>query len=151
MNRSGAGDSQGEHGANHGWHDHRAEGLVIVDVRLLDEVAKDPASLVSLQRAIRVELVLENPFVDDDIGANRVRDKIPGVIDDQGSKLFFHGIVPILVDEGGTDGGGHRRQGQHRSDREGESVGQKLEAPLRPCGHWMRVDRRSHRYDLCRR
>jgi fumarylacetoacetate (FAA) hydrolase family protein len=51
---------------------------------------KDPTSLLPFRRAIKVELVLENPFVGDDVRANEVRDKIPGVVGDQGSKLFFH-------------------------------------------------------------
>jgi hypothetical protein len=41
----------------------------------------------------------ENPFVGDDVGANRARDKIPGVVEDQGNRLFFHGAAPVLIDE----------------------------------------------------
>jgi hypothetical protein len=63
-------------------------------------------SLVPLQRTIGVELVLENPFVGDDVGANGARDKIPGVVGDQGNKLFFHGATSVHIDEGSTDGGG---------------------------------------------
>jgi hypothetical protein len=61
---------------------------------------KVPARLVPFQRAIRVELELEDPFVSDDISANGARDKIPGVVGDQGSKFFFHGMVPVWIDEG---------------------------------------------------
>jgi hypothetical protein len=39
-------------------------------------------SLVSFQRAVGVELVLENPFAGDDVGANGVRYKITGVVGD---------------------------------------------------------------------
>jgi hypothetical protein len=53
--------------------------------------------------------VVENLFADDDVGVNRARDKIPGVVGHQGSKLFFHGTAPVRIDEGGADGGGHRR------------------------------------------
>jgi hypothetical protein len=60
---------------------------------LLGEAVKDLATLVPFQRVVRVELVLENPFVGDNVEANEVRDKIPGV-------------VPI--DEGDVDGGGHQ-------------------------------------------
>jgi hypothetical protein len=67
--------------------------------------------------------VLENPFVSDDVGANGVRDKILGVVGDQGSKLFFHGVTPIQIDEGSTNGGGHRRQARRRSGQQGESIG----------------------------
>jgi hypothetical protein len=56
-------------------------------------------SLIPFQRAIGVELVLENLFVSDYVGANRMRDKIPGVVGDQCSKLLFHGVVPVLIDD----------------------------------------------------
>jgi hypothetical protein len=64
-------------------------------------------TLVQFQTSVGVELVLENLF----IGADGVRDKIPGVVDDQESKLFFPDVVPVQIDESGMDGGGHRRQG----------------------------------------
>jgi hypothetical protein len=35
-----------------------------------------PASLVPLQSVVEVELVIEDPFVSDDIRANGTRDKI---------------------------------------------------------------------------
>jgi hypothetical protein len=111
MNRPGAGDGQREDGADCGRLDHRAEGLIVVDAGSLGEAAKNPASLVPFQGAVGIELVLENSLVGDDVGANGARDKIPSVVGDQGSKFFFHGTVPIWIDEGGADGGGHRRQG----------------------------------------
>jgi hypothetical protein len=107
MNGLGAEDSQGEHRTDHGRLDYWVEGIIIVDIALLGEATKDPASHVPFQRAVRVEVVLEDPFVGDDVGVNRVRDKIPSVVDDQGSKFFFHGAAPVQIDEGGTDGGGH--------------------------------------------
>jgi hypothetical protein len=111
MNRSGARDGQGEHGANRGRLDHRAESLTVVNVRSLVEAMKDPASLVPLQRVIRVELMLERSFAGDDVGANWARDKILGVVGNQGSKFFFHGAAPVWIDEGGVDRGGSRQQG----------------------------------------
>jgi hypothetical protein len=111
MNWPGAGDDQGEYSVDRGWLNHRAEGLTVVDAGLVGEAAKDPTSLVPFQRAIGVELVLENSFAGDDIRANGARDKIPNVVDDQGSKLFFHGVTPVRINEGGADGGGHQRQG----------------------------------------
>jgi hypothetical protein len=54
--------------------------------------------------------VLEDPFVDDDVGANRMRDNIPSVIGDQSIIFFFHGTAPGWVGEGGMDGGRHRRE-----------------------------------------
>jgi hypothetical protein len=153
MKRPGARDGQGEHGADYGHLDHRAKGLIIVDAGSLDlllgEAVKNPASLVPFQGAIGIELVLENPVAGDDVGANGVRDKIPGVVGNQDSKFFFHGATPIQIDEGGMEGGGHRRQGRRQSGRQGESVGRKSEAPLHPCDHRMRIDQRSHQYNLC--
>jgi hypothetical protein len=108
MNRPGAGEGQGEDGADHGRLNHRVEGLIVVDAGSLGEAAKNPVSLVPFQGAVGIELVLENPLAGDDVGANGARDKIPGVVHDQGSKFFFHGMAPIWIDEGGADGGGRR-------------------------------------------
>jgi hypothetical protein len=111
MNRPGAGDGQGEDGADRGRLDHRAEGLIVVNAGSLGEAVKNPASLVPFQGAVGIKLVLKNSLTGDDVGANGARDKIPGVVGDQGSKFFFHSMTPIWIDEGGADGGGHRRQG----------------------------------------
>jgi hypothetical protein len=107
MKRPGAGDEQGEHGADCGRLDYQVKCLIVVDTGSLSEATKDPASLLPFQRAIEAELVLKNPFVGDDIGANGARDIITGVVGDQGSKFFFDGAVPVQTDEGGTNGGGH--------------------------------------------
>jgi hypothetical protein len=56
--------------------------------------------------------VLEDPFIDDDIGANRMRDEISSVVSDQSIIFFFYGMTSGRVGEGGTDGGGHRRERQ---------------------------------------
>jgi hypothetical protein len=66
-------------------------------------------SLVPLQGNARFEFMLENPFANNDVGANGTRDKILGVVGNQDSKLFFHGVAPVQINEGGADGGGHRR------------------------------------------
>jgi hypothetical protein len=108
MNWPGARDDQGEHGADRGQLDHRTKGLIVVDAGSLGEVVKDLESLVPLQRTVGFELVLENLFVGDNVGANRARDKIRGVVGDQGSKLFFHGATLVQIDEGGVNGGGHQ-------------------------------------------
>jgi hypothetical protein len=94
----------------------------------LGEAVKNPTSLVLVQGAVKIELVLENPLADDelvlenpladdDVGANRTRDKISCVVGDQGNKLFFHGATLVRIDEGGTDGGGYRQQGWRRGCR----------------------------------
>jgi hypothetical protein len=83
---------------------------VLVDTGPLGEVVKDPMSLVPLQGAVRVELVLEDLFVGDDIGAKKTRNKIPSDVGDQSIIFFLHGMVSGQVGEGGVDGGGHRRE-----------------------------------------
>jgi hypothetical protein len=108
MNQSGVGDSQREDGVDRGRLDHQAEGLIVVDAGSLVEAAKNPVSLVPFQGAVGIKLVLKNSLVGDDVGANGARDKIPGVVGNQGSKFFFHGAMPIWIDEGGAEGGGHR-------------------------------------------
>jgi hypothetical protein len=90
--------------------DHRVEGLIIVDIGPLGEATKNLASLIPLQGAIKVELVHENPFLIDDFGANRMRDRIPSVVGNQNIIFFFHGTVSGWVGEGNADGGGHRRE-----------------------------------------
>jgi hypothetical protein len=91
-----------------GWLDHQAKGLIVVNAESLGEAAKNTTSFEPVQGAVGIELVLENPLAGDDVGANRMRDKILGVIGDQGRKLFFHGATPIQIGEGGADGRGHR-------------------------------------------
>jgi hypothetical protein len=90
--------------------DYRAEGLIVVDAGPLGEAVKNPASLVPFQGAVGVELVLEDPFAGDDVGANRTRDKLPSIVGDQSIIIFFHGTAPGWVSEGGADRGGHRRE-----------------------------------------
>jgi hypothetical protein len=84
---------------------------------------KNLTSLVPFQGAVGVELLLKDPFADDDVGANRTRDKISSIIGDKSIIFFFHGTMPGQVDEGGMDGGGHQREMQRRGGRQGKSIG----------------------------
>jgi hypothetical protein len=111
MNWPGVGDDQGEHGVNRGRLNHWTEGLIIVDAKSLGEVVKNRMSLVPVQGTVGIELVLEIPLVGDDIGANRARDKILGVVGDQGSKLVFHGAPLVWIGKGSIDRGGYQQQG----------------------------------------
>jgi hypothetical protein len=120
MNRPGVRDNQGEHGVDRGRLDHQVEGLIVVDVGSLGEVMKNPASLVPVQGAIRIKLVLENPLAGDDVGANRARDKISGVVGDQGSKLFFYGVASVQINADGK--GYHDKVDTERGDRVSLSV-----------------------------
>jgi hypothetical protein len=103
-------DGQENHHADGSRLNHRAESLIVVNVGPLGEVAKNPTSLVPFQGAIGVKLVIEDSFVGDDIGANRMRVKIPSVLGDQSIIFFFYGTTPGRVGEGGADGSGHRRE-----------------------------------------
>jgi hypothetical protein len=105
----GTEDDQGKHRVDGGQLDHRAEGLIIVDAGPLGEAVKDPMSLITCS-SHQVELVLDDPFVGDDVGANRMRDKILSVAGDQSIIFFFHGTTLGRVNEGSMDGGGHRRE-----------------------------------------
>jgi hypothetical protein len=67
VNRPGARDDQGEHGVYCGQLDYWVEGLIVVDAESLGEATKNPTSLVPVQGAIRIELVLENPLVVDNV------------------------------------------------------------------------------------
>jgi hypothetical protein len=71
------GDSQRQHSPDGGRLDDGAEGLIVVHPGALSEAPEDPTSLVSIKRAIRLELVLEDPLVGDDIGPRRPRDQVP--------------------------------------------------------------------------
>jgi hypothetical protein len=87
-------DGQGKHHANGGWIDNRAKCLIVVDVGPLGEAVKNPTGLVPFQGDVGVEFVLEDPFIGDDVGANRMRDNIPSVVSDQSIIFFLHDTMP---------------------------------------------------------
>jgi hypothetical protein len=62
-------DSSGEHHAHGGRFHNRAESLVVVDSRALSETPKDLASLVAIDGPVNAELMCEDPFASDDVGA----------------------------------------------------------------------------------
>jgi hypothetical protein len=57
MDRPVLREGEGEHGADGGELDDGAEGLVVVHSRALGEAPKNPAGLVSVEGAIRSQLV----------------------------------------------------------------------------------------------
>jgi hypothetical protein len=71
---------------------------------------KDPTSPVPLQSAIGVELVLHDPFAGDNVGANKMRDKVPRVVGDKNIIFLLHGAALGWVSDGDMDGGGHHRE-----------------------------------------
>lgn len=111
MNGPAAGDGEIEDGANCGWLDDGAEGLVEVNAGALRETAKYPASLVAVQTAIGMELMSKNPLAGDNVGAWWRRDKIPSAVGHQRRVLLLYGVSPVGVSERDTVGARDRRQG----------------------------------------
>jgi hypothetical protein len=105
LNRLVMGDSNGEHRAQGGRLHNRVESLIVVDSRALSETPKDPASLVAIKGPIGVELVHEDPFASDDVGALRSWNKVPCPITHQGPLLILHSRAPTGIGEGSAGGG----------------------------------------------
>jgi hypothetical protein len=115
MNGPGAGDSQEEHGADHGRLDHRAKGLIVVNAGSLGEAAKDLGSLVPFQIAVRVQLVLQNPFAGVDVGAN-------------GQGIRSH--VLLVIKEANSSSMARRQFGSTRAVQTEEGTGDKFDAEV---------------------
>jgi len=69
--------SKVQHGANGCWLDNRREGLVEVEAGALREVTDNPTRFATLQGAIGMEFVLENPFASDHMSTGWTRYKFP--------------------------------------------------------------------------
>jgi hypothetical protein len=102
------GDSQSQHSPDGGRLDNGAESLIVVHAGALSEPLEDPTSLVSVKRAIHLEIVLEDPLVDDDIGPRRPRNQVPHVVRQQGLVLL-HSATLVGVRERAMDRGRDRR------------------------------------------
>jgi hypothetical protein len=92
---------------------HRVEGLVIVHLGMLGEAPQDPMSLVPIQGAIRLQLLLEDPFPGDNISAREARHQVPIVVRLQGL-IHLHSAPLVGIGEHTTDRGqlgGERRRG----------------------------------------
>jgi hypothetical protein len=102
------GDSSGEHRVNSGRFHNWAEGLVVVDLGALRETLKDPTGLIAIKGPVSMELVRENPLADDNVGALRSGNQLPGPIADHGSVLFLHSRTPMEISKRSTSRGGDR-------------------------------------------
>jgi hypothetical protein len=69
-----------KNGANGCRLDNQGECLVEVDPRPLLEATNDPSGLAKLEGTIGAELVLEHPFVRDDVHSRRMRHERPSLI-----------------------------------------------------------------------
>jgi hypothetical protein len=96
----------GEHCANSGRFYNRAEGLIVVDSGALSETPKDPTGLLAIKGPVSPELVREDPFAGDNVGALRSGNQLLGPIADQGSVLFLYSRTPMGIDKLNTSGGG---------------------------------------------
>jgi hypothetical protein len=115
LNRPVMGDNSGKHRAHGGRFHNRAESLVVVDSGALSKTTKDPASLVAIKGPVSAELVREDSFASDDVGALKSWNKVPCPITHQGPVLILHSRVPIGIDEGSMDGGRDRGWCRRRS------------------------------------
>jgi hypothetical protein len=100
------GDSSGEHRANSGRFNNRAESLIVVDSRALIETSKDPTGLVAINGPVSMELVCEDPLASDNVGALRPGNQLPGPIADQGVVLFLYSRTSMGIGKRSTSGGG---------------------------------------------
>jgi hypothetical protein len=115
LNQPVMGDSSGEHRVHGGRFHNRAKSLVVVDSGALSETPKDPTSLVAIEGPINTELVYEDLFASDDVGALRSWNKVPCPITHQGHVLILHSRAPIGIGEGNADEGRDRGCCQRRS------------------------------------
>ena len=76
-----------------------------VDTRTLRETPHDPSGFASLQGAIGVQLILEQPLAGDDVGVGRSRYKCPRSVVLERVVLLLHCGHPLWV----AHGGAHRR------------------------------------------
>lgn len=69
----------------------------------LREAADDPSCLAPFQRAISVQLVLEEPLPGDGIGMRRSGHERPGAVGLKGVVLRLHSRKPLRITDGSSD------------------------------------------------
>jgi hypothetical protein len=72
-----AGERDREDDPDGGGFNNRAKGLIEVDAMFLRETAQDPTGFIAVKRTIRLELLLKNPFADDDVGIGGGITRVP--------------------------------------------------------------------------
>jgi len=102
--------SQSEDGANSSGLDDGTESLIVINSGALCEPTEHPTSLVSVQGAISMKLVFEDPFPGDHICLGRPSNEIPSVVVQEGSEFFSHGLTPVRISKSIT--AGTRKWGQ---------------------------------------
>jgi hypothetical protein len=91
---------------------NQIESLIVVDSGALSETPKDLAGLVVIKGPVSVELVREDPLVNDNVGALRSGNKLPGPIAHQGSVLYLNSHTPMWIGKQNTSEGWDQGQCQ---------------------------------------
>jgi len=110
MNRPIPGMSYGEDCAYSGRLDNGAESFIVVDTGTLSEAAKDPTSLLTVQRAISMKFMFENPFSGDHVGLGWARNEVLSCIIHESSIFIFHDATPVRISKGVAAGPENWRQ-----------------------------------------
>jgi hypothetical protein len=97
MNWPIPGVSYSEDCADSGRLDNGTESFIVVNTGALSEAAKDPTSLVSIQRSISMKFMFKDPFSSDHVGIGGPRNKIPSIIVHEGGIFLFHGATPVMI------------------------------------------------------
>lgn len=85
-----------------GWFDDWIEGLIVINTWLLRIATDYSLCLVFGKGTIRMQLMLRNTFVSDNVGTRRATDEGPSVVVDQGLILVLHGMSPTRIRKGTT-------------------------------------------------
>lgn len=101
------------------------------------EPAKDPPSLVAVEGAVGLQLVLEDPLASHHIDVGRTRNKLPCASGEESGKLLFHGGAPVRISESSPVHPWEQREGV---DVEVEPVGCLANAMLAASSHGVVVD-----------
>jgi hypothetical protein len=101
--------SQGKHHVSDGRFYNRAKSFAIVDLRAFSEAPEKPTGLVIIEGLIREELMCEDPFLGDYVGAIRPRIEFPSIVSHKGCIFFLHGRAPMWISKRGPDRGWNRR------------------------------------------
>ena len=80
MYRPGARDCEVQNCPNRARLDNRSKRVGEVDASALTKAADDPTRLVPLKGTVGAQLLLEDPFAGDDVGARGTRDERPSPV-----------------------------------------------------------------------
>jgi hypothetical protein len=108
LNGPGTRESRGEHHVNSGQFYNRAKGLIVVDSGALSETPKDPMGHVAIKGPVSTELEREDPLAEDNVGALRSGNQLPGPIANESPVFILHSRTPMGIGKRSTSEGGDR-------------------------------------------